>query len=79
MVAMIFNCFSGAFSSVSEVCFKCFNCLQTYVATVVFECFKSRSGVASLVLTFCCIVFLEAGRASIGTRDGRWARDRGVA
>jgi hypothetical protein len=51
MVTMNFSCVSGVFSSVLEACFKCFNCLQTYVATVVFGCFKSRSGVASLVLS----------------------------
>ena len=44
--------------------FKCFNCLQTYVATVVFGYFKSRSGVASLIPTFCCIVSPDASRAS---------------
>jgi len=43
MVAMVFNCVLGVFSSVSEASFKCFNCLQTYIATVVFGCFKSRS------------------------------------
>ena len=51
MVAMVFKCVSGVFSSVSEACFKCFNCLQTYVAVVVFGCFKSRSDVASLLPT----------------------------
>jgi hypothetical protein len=49
MVAMVFKCFSGVFSSVSKACFKCFNCLQTYVATVVFGCLKTRSGVAFLL------------------------------
>ena len=29
----------------------CFNCLQTYIPTVVFGFFKSRSGVASLLLS----------------------------
>ena len=56
-------------SSVSEACFKCLNCLHTYVATVVFGCFKSRSGVASLLRTFYCIVSVcppsGASRASI--------------
>jgi len=44
------------FSSDSEACSECFNCLQTYVSIVIFECFKNRSGVASLLPTFCCIV-----------------------
>jgi hypothetical protein len=64
-----FQVFPGVFSSVSKACFKCFICLQMYVATVVFECFKSRSGVASFLLAFCCIVLvcppLGVGRASI--------------
>jgi len=68
MVAMGFKCLSGVFSNVSKACFNCFNCLQTYVATVVFGCFQSRSGVASLLPTFCCIVSLGAGRASIQCR-----------
>jgi hypothetical protein len=60
-----FQVFSGVFSSVLKACFKCFHCLQTYVATVVFGCFKSRSGVASLLPTFCYIVSPGVGRASI--------------
>jgi hypothetical protein len=75
MFAMVFKCFSGVFSSVSEACFKCFICLQTYVATVAFECFKSRSGVTSLLLAFCYIVSVcpppGVGRASIRRRGGR--------
>jgi hypothetical protein len=52
-----FQVFSGVFfSSVSEACFKCFICLQMYVTTIVYGCFKSRLGVASLLLVFCCIV-----------------------
>jgi hypothetical protein len=46
-----FQVVSDVFSSVLEACFKCFNCLQTYVAIVVFGCLKSRSGVASLLLS----------------------------
>ena len=37
-----FKCFSGIFTSVSDLYFKCFICLQTYVASVASECFKSR-------------------------------------
>jgi hypothetical protein len=65
MVAMVFKCFLGVFSSVSEACF---NCLQTYVTIVVFGCFKSRSNVTSLLLNFCCIISTGAGRASIRRR-----------
>jgi hypothetical protein len=43
--------FQVCFSSVLEACFKCFNYPQTYAAIVVFGCFKSRSGVASLLLS----------------------------
>jgi hypothetical protein len=68
MVTMVFKCFSDVFSSVSKACFKCFNCLQTYVAIGVFGCFKSRSVVASLVPTFCCIVSPDADRAFIQHR-----------
>ena len=42
-----FNCFSGVFASVSNVCFKCFICFQKYVAIVTPGCFKTRSGVTS--------------------------------
>jgi hypothetical protein len=59
--------FNG-FQVFSEACFKCFNCLQTYVAIVVFWCFKSRSGVASLLPTLCCIISPSADRASIWHR-----------
>jgi hypothetical protein len=52
--------------------FKCFNRLQMYIAIVVFGCFKSRSGVASLLSTFCYIVSmcppLSAVRVSIRRR-----------
>jgi hypothetical protein len=46
MFAMVFKCFSGVFTSVSDDCFKCFICLLLYVATIVSGCFKSKSGVA---------------------------------
>jgi hypothetical protein len=59
MVAMVFKCVSGVFSSVSEACF---NCLQTYVTTVVFGCFKSRSNVASLLPTFAASSLPEPAR-----------------
>jgi hypothetical protein len=42
IIAMIFKCVSGVYSSVSETCFKCFIFLQTYVAIVASRCFKSR-------------------------------------
>jgi hypothetical protein len=64
-----FQLFSGVFLSVSEACFKYFLYLQTYITTVIFGCFKSRSGVASLLLAFCCIVLVcpppGTGRAFI--------------
>ena len=46
MFAMVFNCFSGVFASVSDACFKCFICLLLYATTVASGHFKSRSGVA---------------------------------
>ena len=55
-VCVWLQCFLSVFQVFQKLVFKCFNCLQTYVATVVFGCFKSRSGVASLLLGFCCIV-----------------------
>jgi hypothetical protein len=65
----VFRCFLSA----SEACFKYFNCLQMYVAIVIFGCFKSKSGVASLLPTFCYIVSAcpppGAGRASIRRHD----------
>ena len=64
-----FQVFSGVFLSLLEACFKCFNYLQKYVATVVFRCFKSRSCVASLLPTVCCIVSPGAGRTSIRCRS----------
>ena len=64
-----FQVFSDVFfSNVSEACFKYFIGLHMYVATVVFGYFKSRSGVASLLPTFCCIVSLGADRVSIRHR-----------
>jgi hypothetical protein len=68
MVAMIFKCFLGVFTSVSEVCFKCFNCFQTYVATVVFRCFKIDRVLHFSSLIFYCIVSPGAVRASIRRR-----------
>jgi hypothetical protein len=41
---------------------------SAYVAIVIFVCFKSRSGVATLLPTFCCMVSRGAGRASIQCR-----------
>jgi hypothetical protein len=69
LVAMVFKCFQLFFSSVSEACFKYFIYLQIYVATDVYGRFKSRSGVASLYSTLCCIVSVcpppDSGMASI--------------
>ena len=64
MVAIVFKCFL-VFFSVSEACFKCLNYLQTYVTTIIFGCFKSKSSVASLLPTFCCVISPSVGRASI--------------
>jgi hypothetical protein len=61
-------CFRCFFQVFQKHFLKCFNCLQTYVTTVVFGCLKSRSGVASLLTTICCIVSPGAGRASTRRR-----------
>jgi hypothetical protein len=43
---MVFKCFLGVFTSVSDAYFKCSIYLLLYVATVAYRCFNSRSGVA---------------------------------
>jgi hypothetical protein len=48
--AMVFQVFSGIFTSVADTCFKGFICLHTYVANISSECFKSRSGVAHVAM-----------------------------
>jgi hypothetical protein len=45
MFAMVFKCFLGVFTSVSNACFKCYICLLLYVTTFA-SGFKSGSGVA---------------------------------
>jgi hypothetical protein len=45
MIPLVFKYFSGAFTSVSDVCFKCFIYLFLCVTTVASRCFKKYAHV----------------------------------
>ena len=69
MVAMVFKCFQMFFQVFQKHVSSVLTAFRRMCATFVFRCFKSRSNVAFLLPTFCCIVSLDVGRASITSRE----------
>ena len=77
MVSSVFQVFLQVFSDAFFVCF------QTYVAIIAYGCLKTRSSVASLFSSFCCLASVSGvGRRRLsplvraGTTGETWAGRR---